>query len=169
MKDELDLLTGGLVQRIGEIKYDGSSDEQWLLSQYSTDDYVCAVIPISDSISQDGNQYTTSCQVKSDKFSFDGNVGKASVSNEGINNIFSTIRISVSSSKLRENTVNALKAYLQQNPVTVQYQLKTESVKTVDLSDYHVYSYNDVTHYDCSSAEGSLVPTLSIDVPTNIH
>ena len=41
-------------------------------------------------------------------------------------------------------------------------------VKTVDLSDNHVYSYKDVTHYDCSSAEGSLVPTLSIDVPTNL-
>ena len=46
--------------------------------------------------------------------------------------------------------------------------LSQEVVKTVDLSDNHVYSYKDVTHYDCSSAEGSLVPTLSIDVPTNL-
>lgn len=46
--------------------------------------------------------------------------------------------------------------------------LTQEVVKTVDLSDNHVYSYKDVTHYDCSSAEGSLVPTLSIDVPTNL-
>ena len=38
----------------------------------------------------------------------------------------------------------------------------------MDLSDIHGYSYKDVTHYDCSSAEGSLVPTLSIDVPTNL-
>ena len=37
-----------------------------------------------------------------------------------------------------------------------------------DLSDNHVYSYKGTTHYDCSSAEGSLVPTLSIDVPTNL-
>ena len=46
--------------------------------------------------------------------------------------------------------------------------LTQEVVKTVDLSDYHVYSYKDTTHYTCSSAEGSLVPTLSIDVPTNL-
>lgn len=46
--------------------------------------------------------------------------------------------------------------------------LTQEVVKTVDLSNNHVYSYKDVTHYDCSSAEGSLVPTLSIDVPTNL-
>lgn len=46
--------------------------------------------------------------------------------------------------------------------------LSQEVVKTVDLSDNHVYSYKGTTHYDCSSAEGSLVPTLSIDVPTNL-
>lgn len=49
-----------------------------------------------------------------------------------------------------------------------RYKLPKEVIKTVDLSDNHVYSYKDVTHYDCSSAEGSLVPTLSIDVPTNL-
>ena len=46
--------------------------------------------------------------------------------------------------------------------------LQEEFVKTVDLSDNHVYSYKDTTHYACSSEEGSLVPTLSIDVPTNL-
>ena len=46
--------------------------------------------------------------------------------------------------------------------------LAQEVVKTVDLSGDAVYSYNEVTHYDCSSEEGSLVPTLSIDVPTNL-
>ena len=59
------------------------------------------------------------------------------------------------------------KKWLSQNNVVVIGKT-TESVKTVDLSDNHVYSYKDVTHYDCSSAEGSLVPTLSIDVPTNL-
>ena len=46
--------------------------------------------------------------------------------------------------------------------------LSQEVVKTVDLSDNVVYSYDEVTHYDCSSEEGSLVPTLSVDVPTNL-
>ena len=49
-----------------------------------------------------------------------------------------------------------------------RYKLAQEVVKTVDLSDNHVYSYKDTTHYDCSSEEGSLVPTLSVDVPTNL-
>ena len=50
-----------------------------------------------------------------------------------------------------------------------RYKLPKESIKTVDLSDNHVYSYKDVTHYDCSSAEGSLVPTLSVKVPTDVQ
>ena len=57
--------------------------------------------------------------------------------------------------------------YLQSNPITVQYEISTESIKTVDLSDNHVYSYKGTTHYDCSSEEGSLVPTLSVKVPTD--
>ena len=47
-------------------------------------------------------------------------------------------------------------------------KVKEQTVKTVDLSDNVVYSYDEVTHYDCSSEEGSLVPTLSVDVPTNL-
>ena len=65
--------------------------------------------------------------------------------------------------------ITSLKGYLKNNPITIQYQLKTESVKTVDLSDNHVYSYKGTTHYDCSSAEGSLVPTLSVKVPTDVQ
>lgn len=49
-----------------------------------------------------------------------------------------------------------------------RYKLAQEVVKTVDLSDNHVYSYKDVTHYTCSSEDGSLIPTLSVDVPTNL-
>ena len=60
-----------------------------------------------------------------------------------------------------------LKTHLRTTPVTVQYRLLNKSVKTVDLSDNHVYSYKGTTHYDCSSAEGSLVPTLSVKVPTD--
>ena len=59
------------------------------------------------------------------------------------------------------------KEWLKANKPTIQYQLKTESIKTVDLSDNHVYSYKGTTHYDCSSAEGSLVPTLFVKVPTD--
>lgn len=47
--------------------------------------------------------------------------------------------------------------------------LSQEAVKTVDLSDNVVYSYGSTTHYSCSSEEGSLVPTLSVKVPTDVQ
>ena len=49
-----------------------------------------------------------------------------------------------------------------------RYKLPKEAIKTVDLSDSVVYSYKDTTHYTCSSEDGSLVPSLSIDVPTDL-
>ena len=67
------------------------------------------------------------------------------------------------------NSLPLLQTYLANNPIKVIACLSNESVKTVDLSDNHVYSYKDVTHYDCSSAEGSLVPTLSVKVPTDVQ
>ena len=32
-----------------------------------------------------------------------------------------------------------------------------------------VYSYDEVTHYDCSSEDGSLVPTVAVKVPTDVQ
>ena len=45
----------------------------------------------------------------------------------------------------------------------IQYKLETPVIKTVDLSDNVVYSYKDTTHYTCSSEDGSLIPTLTIE------
>jgi hypothetical protein len=63
-----------------------------------------------------------------------------------------------------------IKAYMDNlGEVRVQYELATESIKTVVLSDNVVYSYDEVTHYDCSSEEGSLIPTAALTVPTNVN
>ena len=62
-----------------------------------------------------------------------------------------------------------IKNYLIENNFKFIVEKSEKSIKTVDLSDNHVYSYKDVTHYDCSSAEGSLVPTLSVKVPTDVQ
>lgn len=67
------------------------------------------------------------------------------------------------------DTVDKANNYLQNNPIEIQYVLDTPVHKTVDLSDNVVYSYNGTTHYSCSSEEGSLVPTLSVKVPTDVQ
>jgi hypothetical protein len=66
-------------------------------------------------------------------------------------------------------TLDEFKLQLQSNPLILQYPLATPIVKTVVLSDNVVYSYDEVTHYDCSSEEGSLIPTAALTVPTNVN
>lgn len=65
-------------------------------------------------------------------------------------------------------TLDELKSHFNTTPTRFQYRLAEKSIKTVDLKGQKVYSYDGTTHYTCSAAEGSLVPTLSIDVPTNL-
>ena len=65
-------------------------------------------------------------------------------------------------------SVDELKTMLSNNPIHGYYN-KEKSIKTVDLSDNIVYSYEGTTHYSCSSEEGSLVPTLSVKVPTDMQ
>ena len=78
--------------------------------------------------------------------------------------IFSNIRIRLGS---EINTLELFKDYLSKNNLIITAERSQKSIKTVDLNDYHVYSYGSTTHYSCSSEEGSLVPTLSVKVPTD--
>ena len=80
---------------------------------------------------------------------------------------YGSFTIWMDKTKLETEDVFGLVKWMKDNNAVIQYELAEPVIKTVDLSDNHVYSYKDVTHYDCSSAEGSLVPTLSVKVPTD--
>ena len=152
VQDELDLETGELTQRIGEIILDGS--ENWAyVAQYS-DGYIYQYEFTTKSVDMIADKLKN-IQLWND------------ISGEGIqiNDAATYIQIK----KANITTSDDFKIWLSQNPITVQYQLATESIKTVDLSDNVVYSYNGTTHYSCSSEEGSLVPTLSVKVPTDVQ
>lgn len=151
VKDELNVATGELTERIGEVVLDGS--ENWNFEGEGDTHIEFSLFgKINDATLNGG----TICDKIPEK------IGDS----EGITvQSFGTY---VKISKAIASDVESFKTYLQSNPITVQYELAEPVIKTVDLSEYHVYSYKDVTHYDCSSAEGSLVPTLSIDVPTNL-
>lgn len=157
VKDELNLLTGELTERIGEIVLDGSEDEGWHFNKELGDGSFRQYVTTANLVDAKKVSQQT---VISDKL--------VSLAREGNNNciwIYDGGTIVIHSSALN---VGELKTWLASNPITVQYRLSSESIKTVDLSDYHVYSYKDITHYACSSEDSSLIPTLSIDVPTNL-
>ena len=82
---------------------------------------------------------------------------------------YSSFTIWIDKTKLETEDVFGLIKWLRDNNAVIQYELATPVIKTVDLSDNVVYSYNGTTHYSCSSEEGSLVPTLSVKVPTDVQ
>ena len=165
VQDTLDLLTGEKVERIGEFVFDGSEDITWSVSSDSgnlinTRSFMfklntANVIHKSGFCSHFIHDYSRNDYEHYYLEQYDGNDYTNIVFFKNIND-------------LSEASSNGFNQWLSENPITLQYAFAEESVKTVDLSDYHVYSYKDTTHYDCSAAEGSLIPTLSIDVPTNL-
>lgn len=169
VKDELNVATGELTQRIGEVVFDGSEDENWHMDMVSNNDTrlnMTFKVGLDNIIDCDFATTGILC----DKFT---QISGSSLWINDVQGIGSSngsgLKIGIPKSNLTTQDVNGFRYWLSQNPVTVQYQLATESIKTVDLSDNHVYSYQETTHYDCSSAEGSLVPTLSVKVPTDVQ
>ena len=116
-KDELNCLTGEVVERIKERVFNGS--ENWTVNGQDADGtyrYICGKYTDAKS---------SSVNVICDK------IGFADV-NSDINIIktTSTGKIQIATTK----TLNELKGWLAQNPITIQYELATESIKTVDLT-----------------------------------
>lgn len=58
-------------------------------------------------------------------------------------------------------TIEKANEWLQQNPITVQYELATPIVTEIDLPS--LKAYNTVTHLSSTVGESSLVPTLASD------
>lgn len=163
IKDELNVATGELTQCVGEIVLNG--DRDWkTISAWDSQNHLAFIYYLK------GNVFKNISDVKCDKLSCQNWSDLNSKDIQGITLGKGTDDYIVL--KINKSLVSDLasfKVWLQNNNITVQYTLETPVIKTVDLSDNHVYSYKDVTHYDCSSAEGSLVPTLSVKVPTDVQ
>ena len=159
VKDTLDCLTGEVTERIGEIVLDGS-ENGWSKSGGNTNESRYAMSLKIENVK-------LGAKTVNDRF-ISGDMSNTDILNYvyGISS-YNGIVIAIDNNKLETIDSSGFKKWLSQNPITVHYELAQESIKTVDLSDNHVYSYKGTTHYDCSSAEGSLVPTLSVKVPTD--
>ena len=162
IKDELNLLTGELTGRIGEIILDGS--ENWLFNagykyaELTLDDYS----GLADNICV--NDHLPQISIYGNENSFNNDRYGLMI---GTNKL---IRIRMADEQSGQ-TLDGIKQYLSQNPITVQYQLKTPITKTVDLTtvnqdgkDTKLSSFDDITHV-ITSSEG-LIPGGSIEVAT---
>ena len=116
VKDELNLITGELTQRIGEAVYKGDSLENWYSNGVSGN-----FIEFARSVS--GVKSIIACD-------------RLPVSGTGERCVYAGNKIYVRllTSRLATQDIAGFKNWLASNPLTIQYQLATESVKTVDFT-----------------------------------
>ena len=171
VKDELNLLTGELTERIGEITFDGSDDENWWYAGESDTIIRCNVqINIKQKTQILCNNLPTDIS----------NLGTEPYQYEGVANHFENyIYLYLKKEKIENynndltniDKLEVVKDWLSKNPIIIQYQLETESVKTVDLSavdqdgnDTKLSTFEDITYVTLSS-EG-LIPEAELEVAT---
>ena len=128
VSDTLDCLTGEVTERIGEIVLDGS-EERWELAQVRTNTmrFNCYSLNIPYGINGG--------LLKTDKLPYQSpTIGDQEGAAMGGGNAPKVVSISIMKAKLPSSDIDGFKQWLSQNPITIQYQLATESIKTVDLS-----------------------------------
>ena len=160
VKDTLDLLTGVMTERIVEIVLDGSDDENWNINENGN-------LFVIKGIDEGVYNYTNPL-ILTDKFNAISFVDTYNGVKDGVS--FGASKADrLCFHKTGITTLEDWKLYIQENPITAQYLLATESVKTVDLTVLdqdnntipHIQTQPTVTHITASSA--CLIPTVTID------
>lgn len=172
VKDTLNLNTGEYVQRIGEvvldgsqsvfkIEHDGNSSANCVLARFKLDGIT---------VGSEKGVYTNICCDKYkvvDTIEEERNTETIKLFNQLD---YTEIRISILKTKLASYNETGIRDYFKSNPATIQYQLKTPTVKTVDLipSGTHPsttpYCWKD-GHIQLSSS--GLLPSLEYSVVTS--
>lgn len=174
VKDELDLMTGELTQRIGEATFRGAENERWgRFDDSAIQEKTCLfsfygglpTLPKED------------LKMLSDKYIIEKGYGTLLNTDEEMVHIYAdkAVYFRILKSKLSTQNAIGLKEWLSQNPFTVQYQLKTESIKTVDSNVVDqdgntipkIKSYDGVTHLEVTVPKQSLLPNVSAEVATD--
>lgn len=147
VKDELNCSTGEVTVRIKEVVLNGS--ENWTTRNGGTS-YAYFINNFFDYNNVEGI---------TNSFKFIKGGSLSTQTQESICSATTQTALSLFTNKYELSTVQKLKTYLSQNPVTIQYILEEESIKTVDLSilDQNenkvssISSFNDTTHITASS------------------
>ena len=160
VRDELDLLTGEVTERIGEIVLDGSEDESWAI--YANNREKTVQFRIDMKSKAKGQSDCT--KIISNHLPSVDIINNNDI--EGVS-IYSNGNIYISLLRTKATTLSDLKSYLQSNPLTIQYELKTPVIKTVDLKQ-HPFAYKDgYVVLTSSSEEISLTPTIEYSLIAN--
>lgn len=161
-QDELDCLTGEVIERIGEIVLDGSEDWNLVKSLTNSTMFGAVGLPIT---STNGTCIT-------DKIN---STYSATVDNNNIYIESNVIYITILNANLQSIDTTGFKQWLQKNSITIQYKLANPIIRTVDLNVIDqdgntipkIKSYKDVTHLEVTVPKQSLLPHISAEVATD--
>lgn len=163
VKDSLELDTGKLTQYIGETVFNGS--ENWYLTSNENDTTIRFALAFPNAKST-----TLMCDTYTVEHTYDKEYECIQLTDANV----IVLRIS----KNKATNVDELKSYLQSNPFTVQYLLKSPTTKTVELNIVNqdgvkqdkLQTFDGITYLTTSAQEGSLNPIISsnFEIPVNI-
>ena len=172
--DTLNIETGEYVQRIGEVVLCGNNGENWSVDTRKNNrigfvtraTYGQKVASGDKAIISDNLVTVSDSDVK---YSMDYTIAIGNIANYPIVITVPFDAIDESSNTEKDNTVsiNNFKIWLSQNPVTVQYELATPIVTTVDVQGFP-YAYTN-GHVQLSSGRSgqSLTPKVEYNIATN--
>lgn len=167
--DTLNIETGEYVQRIGEVVKNNSTGFSLSTGGWENKTKVCTFEyfnPEGMKVQNANNKPTLNCdKVPSNTFStqWGNSEGIESITQHSIGGIV----LSITRDKLLTQDVDGLNAYLQSNPLTIQYELATPIVSTIDVQGFP-YAYKD-GHVQLSSGsiEQSLTPKVEYSLVAN--
>ena len=169
VKDESDCLTGEVTQLIGEVVLDGSDDEIYTISTHASQTLytLYRVGHVRVKTVHEGATDDLLCDKLPSK-----SHGIYNKDELGVHNKLETLYMNLPN-ELTGASISGLRAYLQSNPITIQYLLAEPNIKTVDLTVVDqdgnattLETFDDTTHVLLNS-EG-LIPTASLTVRTKI-
>ena len=166
VKDELNLITGELTQRISETIIIDETVSDISIHQPANSDLLVFRL---NKIGNDGLNPVIANNLTSDitpgLINYPYGVRIAPYGDAA------RLFICLPKSVLSEESKNGLIEWLSLNPVTIQYTLATESIKTVDLSvvdqdgnNTELKTFDDITHVTLSSE--ALIPEAELEVAT---
>lgn len=161
--DTLNVETGEYVQRIGELVMSGSLSEEWQVwtgTQNTESVYTFQ-------LNRCNNEPSGTMSV-CDKYLTYFNASKLNATlGEGVALSTGNGYLRILKTKVGSGSVDELKTYLASNPITVQYELTTPIIKTVDLSGYPFSYENGHVILSSGSTESSLTPIVTYKVPVS--
>lgn len=173
--DTLNVETGEYVQRIGEIMFDGSSDENWQMLTAANiwtngmKNILTFICPKPSNCALTWGKEENEFAYLSNKFPSVQSVDKyAKEDKEKLVFDKTDIKMAKLKSKLNTQDLAGFKTWLQSNPVAVQYELAAPIViKTVDLNGFPFSYENGHVILSSGSIEQSLTPTVEYSVVIN--